>query len=137
MHRPLSGNDSDPTPMSASSVGSLARSEGDETPLGKTPLNAGKAAQRRAAIGPDGRPVRMEDLPPANTKRWVMRRKAIVVAGVRAGLITLEQACDRYNLSTEEFQSWQRLIERHGVRGLRTTRLQQYRSRETGHASAP
>lgn len=89
----------------------------------------------RAAIGPDGSPITLDDLPPADTQRWVMRRKAIVVAGVRAGLLTLEQACERYNLSAEEFQSWQRLIEKHGVRGLRTTRLQQYRAREEAAAS--
>jgi len=69
----------------------------------------------------------LEDLPPPDTFRWVIRRKALVVAGVRAGLITLEEACARYRLSAEEFLSWQRLIDRHGPRGLRTTRLQQYR----------
>jgi hypothetical protein len=69
----------------------------------------------------------LDDLPPPNTKRWVIRRKAEVVAGVRAGLLSLEEACERYKLSVEEFLSWQRLIERHGVRGLRTTRLQEYR----------
>lgn len=79
------------------------------------------------AIGPTGEPMTLDDLPPPNTKRWVIRRKAEVVAGVRAGLLSLEEACERYKLSVEEFLSWQRLIERHGVRGLRTTRLQDYR----------
>ncbi|HEV7367932.1 DUF1153 domain-containing protein [Arenibaculum sp.] len=68
------------------------------------------------------------DLPPPDTKRWVMRRKAEVVAGVRCGLISLEEACRRYTLSVEEFLSWQRLIDSHGVRGLRATRLQDYRN---------
>jgi len=71
------------------------------------------------------------DLPPPNTKRWVIRRKAEVVAGVRSGLISLEEACQRYKLSVEEFISWQRLIERHGVLGLRATRLQDYREFST------
>jgi len=75
----------------------------------------------------DGHRLRMEDLPPPGTKRWVIRRKAEVVAGVRAGLISLEEACARYTLSVEEFLSWQRSIDRHGMRGLRTTRLQDYR----------
>lgn len=69
-----------------------------------------------------------EVLPPPNTKRWVMRRKAEVVAGVRSGVITLDEACQRYTLSVEEFLSWQRLIDSHGVRGLRATRLQDYRN---------
>ena len=75
-------------------------------------------------------PMTEQDLPPPNTKRWVMRRKAEVVAGVRCGLISLDEACRRYTLSVEEFLSWQRLIDSHGVRGLRATRLQDYRSGE-------
>ena len=55
------------------------------------------------------------DLPPPDTKRWVTRRKAIVVAGVRSGLISLEDACRRYTLSVEEFISWQRLIDPAGT----------------------
>lgn len=68
-----------------------------------------------------------DDLPPPETKRWVIRRKAAVVAAVARGQLTLEDACARYRLSVEEFKSWQRLIELHGVAGLRTTRLQDYR----------
>lgn len=80
------------------------------------------------------RMVRIEDLPPPGIKRWVIRRKAEVVAAVRAGIISLEEACQRYTLSVEEFLSWQRSIDRHGLRGLRTTRLQDYRTTEqTGH----
>src|SRR5687767_4943925 len=79
-------------------------------------------------LGIDGSRLRLEDLPPPGTRRWVIRRKAEVVAGVRAGLISLEEACARYTLSVEEFLSWQRSIDRHGMRGLRTTRLQDYRA---------
>ena len=71
--------------------------------------------------------VSAETLPPPNTKRWVIRRKAEVVAGVRNGIISLDEACGRYKLSIEEFLSWQRLIERHGLAGLRATRVQDYR----------
>ena len=83
-----------------------------------------------SVIGPDGLPITLETLPPPGTTRWVIRRKAEVVAGVRAGLISLEEACQRYTLSVEEFISWQRLIDRHGLRGLRVTRLQDYRRYE-------
>jgi hypothetical protein len=68
-----------------------------------------------------------EELPPPDTKRWVIRRKAIVVSAVRSGVLTLEEACQRYKLSIEEFLSWQRLIDSHGLAGLRVTRLQDYR----------
>ncbi len=68
-----------------------------------------------------------DDLPPLDTKRWVIRRKAEVVAGVRCGLISLDEACRRYGLSMEEFLSWQRLIDRYGTPGLRVTQIQKYR----------
>lgn len=63
-------------------------------------------------IGPDGSPLTIADLPPPNTRRWVIRRKAEVVAAVRGGLLSLEEACSRYTLTTEEFLSWQASISR-------------------------
>ncbi|HEY7749324.1 MAG TPA: DUF1153 domain-containing protein [Aestuariivirgaceae bacterium] len=79
-------------------------------------------------IGPDGSPLTIADLPPPGTRRWVIRRKAEVVAAVRGGLLSLEEACNRYTLTVEEYLSWQRSIDRHGLAGLRTTRIQQYRA---------
>jgi hypothetical protein len=78
-------------------------------------------------IGPDGSPLTIADLPPTNTRRWVIRRKAEVVAAVRGGLLSLDEACTRYRLTVEEFLSWQASIDDHGLAGLRTTRIQQYR----------
>lgn len=75
----------------------------------------------------DAFPKRVEDLPPPGTKRWVIRRKAEVVAAVRGGLLSLDEACERYSLTNEEFLAWQQSIDRHGMAGLRTTRIQQYR----------
>src|SRR5271155_3034585 len=86
--------------------------------------------------GPIGQLMTLDDLPPPNTKRWVIRRKAEVVAGVRLGLISLEDACRRYSLSLDEFLSWQRLIDRHGLRGLRATRVQEYRAVQPRAAAA-
>ncbi|MCB1508256.1 MAG: DUF1153 domain-containing protein [Hyphomicrobiaceae bacterium] len=79
-------------------------------------------------IGPDGSPLTIADLPPSNTRRWVIRRKAEVVAAVRGGLLTLEEACARYALTVEEFVNWQISIDKHGLAGLRTTRIQHYRA---------
>ena len=75
------------------------------------------------------------ELPPPYTKRWTARRKAAVVQAVRSGTISLEEACLRYGLSVEEFLSWQRAVEQHGIHGLRVTRLQIYRDTE-GPSSA-
>ena len=79
----------------------------------------------------------MGQLPPANTRRWVVRRKVAVVAAVQSGKITLEEACQRYQLSEEEFRSWQRAYEAHGLPGLRATRLQQYRSPRSPRPGRP
>ena len=81
----------------------------------------------RYVIGPTGAALTLADLPPPETERWVIRRKAEVVAAVRGGLMSMDDACDRYRLTSDEFVSWQQAIERHGIAGLRTTRLQQYR----------
>ena len=86
-------------------------------------MRARQAAGRRM----NGVSTPFVELPPANTRRWVVRRKAAVVQAVRGGLISLDEACRRYALSVEEFLSWEHAIERHGLGGLRVTRLQEYR----------
>lgn len=78
-------------------------------------------------VGPDGRRLTLADLPAPGIQRWVTRRKAEVVAAVRGGLLSAEDACKRYSLTGEELAAWERLFDRHGVKGLRTTRLQNYR----------
>jgi putative intracellular protease/amidase len=90
----------------------------------KGPLEPGS----KYVIGPDGGPMTIADLPSPDTKRWVVWRKAQVVAAVCGGLLSLDEACSRYTLTADEFLSWQAAIDRHGLAGLRTTRIQQYRS---------
>ncbi len=77
-------------------------------------------------VGPTGTPLTMHDLPPADTDRWVIRRKAEVVAAVRGGLISLDDALARYRLTAEESLAWQKAIDKWGMQGLRTTRIQHY-----------
>ena len=77
-------------------------------------------------IGPLGEPLSVASLPPPSTTRWVVRRKAEVVAAVRGGLISLEDALARYRLTAEEFLAWQKAIDKWGMQGLRTTRIQHY-----------
>lgn len=78
-------------------------------------------------IGPLGEPLTIDSLPPAGTTRWVIRRKAEVVAAVNGGLVSIDNVCERYGLSLEEFASWQRAVDRSGMPGLRVTRVQHYR----------
>ncbi len=77
--------------------------------------------------GRDGRPLRMADLPAPDLKRWVPRRKAEVVAAVRGGLLSLDDACQRYALTVEEFLSWEEAITQYGLQGLRITEIQHHR----------
>ncbi len=70
----------------------------------------------------------LKELPPPDTKRWVIRRKAAVVAAVKNGAITLDDVCWLYDISVEEFLAWQEMIHKHGVRGLCVTKLQDFRA---------
>ncbi|TMJ78900.1 MAG: DUF1153 domain-containing protein [Alphaproteobacteria bacterium] len=64
---------------------------------------------------------------PRPSQRWTVRRKAAVVEAVRGGWMPIEEACDLYNISVDEFLAWERDLDRYGVHGLRTTRYQIYR----------
>lgn len=79
-------------------------------------------------IGPLGEPLTLDSLPPPSTSRWVVRRKAEVVAAVNGGLLSVDEACTRYSLTVEEFATWQRAIDRSGMPGLRVTRIQHYKT---------
>lgn len=81
----------------------------------------------RQATLPDGTILTRADLPPADTRRWVASRKAVVVRAVRHGLISREQALERYDLSEEEFALWQAAVEKHGEKALKVTAIQKYR----------
>ena len=69
-------------------------------------------------IGPLGEPLthRHRCRHPSTT-RWVVRRKAEVVSAVNGGLLTVDEACERYGLSLEEFAGWQRAVDRSGMPG--------------------
>src|ERR1700726_1572605 len=47
-------------------------------------------------------PSSTTDLPHPDTKRWVTRRKAVLVNAVRTGVISLEEVCRRNELSVED-----------------------------------
>jgi hypothetical protein len=75
-------------------------------------------------LRPDGNPPTIADPPPSNTKRWVIRRKAEVVAAVRGSLLSLDDAGKPYKLTINEFVMWQRLTDRHRLPSLRATKVQ-------------
>jgi len=90
-----------------------------------TPPNPARVTPH--AIAPDGTILTMANLPSPDTKRWVPSRKAILVAAVRVGILSLQEACRRYRLTEEEFGMWQFQVGRHGLAGLRTSKGQLYR----------
>ena len=63
---------------------------------------------------------------PKPTQRWV-RRKAAVIESVRGGWVPIDEICELYSVSVDEFLAWERDIDRYGIHGLRTTRCQIYR----------
>ena len=71
----------------------------------------------------------MPELPSFGT-RWTVRRKAAVIEAVRGGWVPLNKVCRLYDISVDEFLAWKRDIDRFGIHGLRTTRLQIYRGTE-------
>jgi len=75
----------------------------------------------------DGTIMTRADLPPSETRRWVASRKAAVVRAVNAGLVTRDEALERYALSDEEFSEWETAVLEHGESALKATSLQRYR----------
>jgi hypothetical protein len=75
----------------------------------------------------------LRELPSAG-QRWTVRRKAALIWAVRGGWVAMGEACQRYNLSVDEFAAWERDLGRNGVPGLRTTRYQIYRDTEARRA---
>lgn len=83
--------------------------------------------QVASVTGPNGEIITLDMLPPSSGTRWVTSRKAQLIAAIRGGLISVEDASRRYDLTLDELTEWQAAFDRHGKRGLRTTFIQQYR----------
>lgn len=84
----------------------------------------------RAVTLPDGTVISQADLPGEATRRWVASRKLAVVRGVLYGLISQDEAMQRYALSEDEFREWVRAVSLHGEDALKATALKLYRNSE-------
>ena len=67
----------------------------------------------------------LRELPSAG-QRWTVRRKAALIRAVRGGWVAMGEACQRYNLSVDEFAAWERDLGRKvspvsGPRDIRST----------------
>lgn len=76
-------------------------------------------------------------LPSADTKRWVISRKEQVVKAIQAGVLSAEDACERYDISMDELHAWQKLIKNHGSKALRVTKIKKYRHLTKNEPSNP
>lgn len=94
---------------------------------GDTNMYLRKVEGPRSVTLADGTVMTRADLPSENTRRWVASRKAAVVRAVTAGLITRNDALERYTLSDEEFSEWETAVKEHGEAALKATTLQRYR----------
>lgn len=65
---------------------------------------------------------------PIQSQRWTVSRKARVVSAIRGGHITIEEACSVYMLSKEEISRWMLILDKHGPKAMRATKVQNYRS---------
>ncbi|MEX1663369.1 DUF1153 domain-containing protein [uncultured Thioclava sp.] len=81
----------------------------------------------RAVTLPDGSVLTRADLPPAQTRRWVASRKALIVRALSHGLISRPELIERYELSDEELDIWIEAIKKHGTKGLKVTAIQKFR----------
>src|SRR3954452_295173 len=53
--------------------------------------------------------------------------KAAVIKAVRGDWVPIDEICELYSVSVDEFVAWERDIDGYGIHGLRTTRYQIYR----------
>ena len=81
----------------------------------------------RAVTLSDGTVMTQADIPPVETTRWVASRKAAVVRGITAGLISQEDALERWSLSDAELEEWLGAVKTHGEVALKATLVQRYR----------
>lgn len=75
----------------------------------------------------DGNAITVDDLPSDVDVRWGPGLKKKLVALVRAGLFSFEEAEKRYAISREELSGWIRKYEEHGPKGLHSMKTQQLR----------
>lgn len=93
-----------------------------------------KSARPRTATLGDGSVLTLADLP-SGTERWVARRKAFVVDAIGHGLLSRDEAVDRYGLTEEELEGWISTASRLGSAGLKIKAIKKNRLAATASGS--
>jgi hypothetical protein len=79
--------------------------------------SGGKGSTNKTPVSRLSKDIVLE-LPPPGAMRWGARAKAAVVAAIRGGVLTLDEACEQYALSTAEYLSWEAGFDALGLEGL-------------------
>lgn len=112
-----------------------AKKAASKTKMETAPLPKPVEQRPTHTIGPDGAPISLEDAPPPYSPdtgdiRWTARRKATVVCLINGGVITQTEGMERWAMSLSEMQEIMDHYKRHGLPGLRTTKVQDYREND-------
>lgn len=93
-----------------------------------SPIIPPRASPEPQIKGPTGLSITLRDLPnPSSSARWVMSRKAIVIALIKGGAITIDDVLGYYQtLSKEELVGWMTDADKHGMKALRVTKSNLY-----------
>lgn len=86
----------------------------------------------RVVTLPNGETLSRADLPDAATRRWVARRKWLVVSAVQHDLLSRDEVKAIYGVSDEEFEGWVTAVARAGREGLKVARTAQVRAHARG-----
>jgi hypothetical protein len=78
-------------------------------------------------VGPCGDVLTRREMPQNFRLRWTARRKAEVVIAVETGILSLNEACERYIISPEEFFTWKNDYAHEGMESLRCNALKRQR----------
>ncbi|MFN5778299.1 MAG: DUF1153 domain-containing protein [Novosphingobium sp.] len=79
-------------------------------------------------VGPSHEVLTQETLPPRPPVPCGWQPNVWCGAAVKSGLLTLDEALERYSLSLAEYYSWQDAMDRSGVAGLRVAAVQSDRT---------
>lgn len=62
--------------------------------------------------------------------KWTIKRKKGVLDQIDSGAIDEVKAFQLYGTTRQELDEWRRMIDKHGIKGLRVTKLTKYRDME-------
>lgn len=100
--------------------------QGKESTFGEpVPRSAGCEGSQKviAVYGPDGEIITMSNLPKGLHSVWRWKNKAMILAAVHGGLVTMEEVARCYGFTKKELMEWAARVRTQGFSGLRVDAL--------------